>query len=132
MQRRRDIPDAIRLIGSSEHAWRSADVRNRRRRWDPPCRPATFAEAEKLAQVTLTDAQRAMAASSWRTSMAFLLERRAGPRKVPIDASVAPATKWNPALPERENRPLARSVRAQRSGLRTRSRPPTTTSPSRR
>ncbi len=61
--------------------------------------PGTFAEAEKLAQVTLTDAQRAMAASSWRTSMAFLLERRAGPRKVPIDASVAPGTKWNPALP---------------------------------
>jgi Asp-tRNA(Asn)/Glu-tRNA(Gln) amidotransferase A subunit family amidase len=61
--------------------------------------PATFAEAEKLAQVTLTDAQRATAASSWRTSMAFLLERRTGPRKVPIEANVAPATKWNPALP---------------------------------
>jgi Asp-tRNA(Asn)/Glu-tRNA(Gln) amidotransferase A subunit family amidase len=65
----------------------------------PAVSSGTFAEAEKLAQVTLTDAQRAMAASSWRTSMAFLLERRAGPRKVPIDASVAPGTKWNPALP---------------------------------
>jgi Asp-tRNA(Asn)/Glu-tRNA(Gln) amidotransferase A subunit family amidase len=65
----------------------------------PAVSAGTFAEAEKLAQVTLTDAQRAMAASSWRTSMAFLLERRAGPRKVPIDASVAPGTKWNPALP---------------------------------
>jgi Asp-tRNA(Asn)/Glu-tRNA(Gln) amidotransferase A subunit family amidase len=64
----------------------------------PAVSPATFAEAEKLAQVTLTDPQRSMAASSWRTSMAFLLERRAGPRKVPIDASVAPGTKWNPAL----------------------------------
>jgi Asp-tRNA(Asn)/Glu-tRNA(Gln) amidotransferase A subunit family amidase len=68
--------------------------------------PGTFAEAEKLAQVTLTDAQRAMAASSWRTSMAFLLERRAGPRKVPIDASVAPGTKWNPALPNEKIGPL--------------------------
>ena len=65
----------------------------------PEVSPATFAEAEKLAQVTLTDAQRATAASSWRTSMAFLLERRTGPRKVPIEANVAPATKWNPALP---------------------------------
>ncbi len=56
----------------------------------PAVSPATFAEAEKLVQVTLTDAERAMAASSWRTSMASLLERRAGPRKVPLDASVAP------------------------------------------
>jgi Asp-tRNA(Asn)/Glu-tRNA(Gln) amidotransferase A subunit family amidase len=65
----------------------------------PVVAAGTFAEAEKLAQVTLSDAQREMAASSWRTSMAFLLERRAGPRKVPIDASIAPGTKWNPALP---------------------------------
>jgi len=65
----------------------------------PAVSAGTFAEAEKLAQVTLTDPQRAMAASSWRTSMAFLLERRAGPRKVSIDASIAPGTKWNPALP---------------------------------
>ncbi len=65
----------------------------------PEVAPATFAEAEKLAQVTLTDPHRAMAAASWRTSMAFLLERRTGPRKVAIDASVAPGSKWNPALP---------------------------------
>ena len=71
----------------------------------PAVSAGTFAEAEKLAQVTLTDAQRAMAASSWRTSMAFLLERRAGPRKVPIDASVAPGTKWNPALPNEKTGP---------------------------
>jgi Asp-tRNA(Asn)/Glu-tRNA(Gln) amidotransferase A subunit family amidase len=66
----------------------------------PAVSPATFAEAEKLAQVTMTDAQRSVAASSWRTSMAFLLERRAGPRKVPIDPTVAPGTKWNPVLPK--------------------------------
>ena len=39
-----------------------------------------------------------MAAASWRTSMAPLLERRTGPRKVTLDANIAPATHWNPAL----------------------------------
>ena len=47
----------------------------------------------------MTAAERDMASKSWRTSMAPLLERRVGPRKVSIDASVAPATTWNPVLP---------------------------------
>jgi Asp-tRNA(Asn)/Glu-tRNA(Gln) amidotransferase A subunit family amidase len=58
---------------------------------------ATFAEAEKLAQVSMTDAERTTAAASWRRSMAPLLERRVGPRKVALDARVAPATSWNPS-----------------------------------
>jgi Asp-tRNA(Asn)/Glu-tRNA(Gln) amidotransferase A subunit family amidase len=65
----------------------------------PEVSPATFAEAEKLAQVTLTPAERVMAAETWRTSMAGMLERRTGPRKVPLEADVAPATQWNPVLP---------------------------------
>jgi Asp-tRNA(Asn)/Glu-tRNA(Gln) amidotransferase A subunit family amidase len=71
----------------------------------PVVSPSTFAEAEKLMQVTLTDAQRSTAASSWRTSMAFLLERRAGPRKVAIGSTVAPATRWNPVLPKETTGP---------------------------
>jgi Asp-tRNA(Asn)/Glu-tRNA(Gln) amidotransferase A subunit family amidase len=62
----------------------------------PPVSPSTFAEAEKLAQVTMSAAERDMAAASWRQSMAPLLERRTGPRKVALDAAVAPATHWNP------------------------------------
>jgi len=64
----------------------------------PPVSSATFAEAEKLAQVTMTDAEREMAAASWPRSMAPLLERRTGPRKVALAPEVAPATQWNPAL----------------------------------
>ena len=64
----------------------------------PEVSPATFAEAEKLGQVTMTAAERDMAAKSWRTSMAAMLERRAGPRKVALEANIAPATKWNPVL----------------------------------
>lgn len=64
----------------------------------PEVSPATFAEAEKLVQTAMTPAQRAMAAASWRTSMASMLERRTGPRKVALADGLAPATVWDPAL----------------------------------
>ncbi len=62
----------------------------------PEVSPGTFAEAEKLMQVTMTDAERQIAASNWRRLMALLPERRVGPRKVALDADVAPATRWDP------------------------------------
>src|SRR6266568_3791107 len=65
----------------------------------PPVTPATFAEAEKLMQVTMTPAERQQAADSWRESLAPYLERRTGPRKVAIAATDLPATLWNPMLP---------------------------------
>src|SRR4051812_38812291 len=65
----------------------------------PEVTPATFAEAEKLMQVTMTAAERQQAADSWRHSMAPYLERRTGPRKVAIGTTDAPATLWNPMLP---------------------------------
>jgi Asp-tRNA(Asn)/Glu-tRNA(Gln) amidotransferase A subunit family amidase len=66
----------------------------------PPVSPATFAEAEKLMQVTMTETERQQAADSWRTSLAPYLERRTGPRKVSIAATDGPATLWNPMIPE--------------------------------
>ncbi|MDB4913374.1 MAG: Amidase [Gemmatimonadetes bacterium] len=65
----------------------------------PDVTATTFAEAEKLMQITMTAAERDMAAKSWRSSMAPMLERRTGPRKVTLGADIAPATKWNPLLP---------------------------------
>jgi Asp-tRNA(Asn)/Glu-tRNA(Gln) amidotransferase A subunit family amidase len=65
----------------------------------PAVTPATFAEAEKLMQVTMTPAERQQAADSWRQSLAPYLERRTGPRKVAIADTDAPAMLWNPALP---------------------------------
>jgi Asp-tRNA(Asn)/Glu-tRNA(Gln) amidotransferase A subunit family amidase len=64
----------------------------------PAVTPATFAEAEKLLQVTMTPAERQMAASTWRSTMAPYLERRTGPRRVVIAPEVAPASIWNPAF----------------------------------
>jgi Asp-tRNA(Asn)/Glu-tRNA(Gln) amidotransferase A subunit family amidase len=64
----------------------------------PTVSPATFAEAEKLDQVTLTAAEREMAAASWPKSLAPLLERRVGPRKVALEAEHAPASRWDPVL----------------------------------
>ena len=69
----------------------------------PPVGPAvtasTFAEAEKLTQLPLTDSERAMAAASWPRTLASVYERRTGPRKVALEAALAPATRWDPMLP---------------------------------
>ena len=64
----------------------------------PEVAAATFEEAERLTQVTMTPAERAQAAGSWRRSLAPLLERRTGPRRVELPETVAPATRWNPLL----------------------------------
>ncbi|HEX8163962.1 MAG TPA: amidase [Pyrinomonadaceae bacterium] len=85
----------------------------------PAVTPATFAEAEKLAQVTMTPAERQQAADSWRESMAPYLERRTGPRKVAIEAADAPATLWNPVLPGLTLPPLTdRFVRSKDDGAK--------------
>jgi len=60
---------------------------------------ATFAEAEKLVQVELSQAEREVAAGSWRRTLASVYERRTGPRKITLSPPVAPATCWNPVLP---------------------------------
>ena len=94
--------------------------------------PATFAEAEKLMQVTMTPAERQQAADSWRTSLAPYLERRTGPRKVAIADTDAPATLWNPMLPGIAGRTVARSLRPLERRRARRCRRQTTRSRSRR
>jgi len=65
----------------------------------PEVSSATFEQAEKLVQLEMTSADREVAASNWRMQMAPLLERRTGPRKIELEATLAPATQWNPSLP---------------------------------
>src|SRR5258707_1130070 len=57
------------------------------------------AGAEKLMQAQPTRAERAQAGGTWRVSLAPLSERRPGPRKVTLDPGLAPASRWNPAIP---------------------------------
>jgi Asp-tRNA(Asn)/Glu-tRNA(Gln) amidotransferase A subunit family amidase len=59
----------------------------------------TFAEAEKVVEFPLTDSERAMAAGTWRRTLASVYERRVGPRKLALESNLAPATQWNPMLP---------------------------------
>jgi Asp-tRNA(Asn)/Glu-tRNA(Gln) amidotransferase A subunit family amidase len=66
----------------------------------PEISPATVTEAEKLVQITMSDKDVAVVASSWRPNMAALYERRTGPRKIDLEPTLAPATKWNPTLPD--------------------------------
>jgi len=65
----------------------------------PEVTPATFAEAQKLVQVQMTDPERAQAAQNWRESMAALYERRTGPRRVALSTSLVPYSQGNPLLP---------------------------------
>ncbi len=66
---------------------------------------STFAEAEKLVQFPLSDSERAMAAASWRKTMAGLYERRTGPRKLALEPTLAPASRWDPVLPGQKTVP---------------------------
>jgi Asp-tRNA(Asn)/Glu-tRNA(Gln) amidotransferase A subunit family amidase len=69
----------------------------------PPVGPeisaADVASAEKLVRVELTPNERAQAAGNWRQSLASTMERRAGPKKVALEPSLAPATRWDPRIP---------------------------------
>ena len=65
----------------------------------PDVSPTTFLEAEKLTRVQFTPAERAQAANSWRVNMAALLERRAGPRNVALESTVAPFSRYDSVLP---------------------------------
>jgi Asp-tRNA(Asn)/Glu-tRNA(Gln) amidotransferase A subunit family amidase len=80
----------------------------------PEVSPATFAEAEKLEQVQLTSAERSVAAESWRVNLASVYERRTGPRKVALEPSVAPWSRYGAALPgERVGPQRSQFVRSQ-------------------
>jgi Asp-tRNA(Asn)/Glu-tRNA(Gln) amidotransferase A subunit family amidase len=65
----------------------------------------TFAEVEKLVRVELSPKDRAMVAGSWRRTMAALYERRTGPRKLELEPTLSPATRWNPVLPGQSSGP---------------------------
>ncbi len=56
----------------------------------PEVSAAPFAEAEKLVRIEMTEKDRAEAASNWRMSMAPLVERRTGPRKVELSDTIQP------------------------------------------
>jgi Asp-tRNA(Asn)/Glu-tRNA(Gln) amidotransferase A subunit family amidase len=81
----------------------------------PAVSAATFAEAEKLVQVTMSQKERAQAASNWRQSMAALFERRLGPRKVALADGDLPAMLWDPAAAVAAKVPARKRERFVRS-----------------
>jgi Asp-tRNA(Asn)/Glu-tRNA(Gln) amidotransferase A subunit family amidase len=64
----------------------------------PEVSVTTFAEAKKLVQFPLREDERAMAAASWRRTLASVYERRTGPRKLALEPTLAPATRWDPMI----------------------------------
>lgn len=71
----------------------------------PEVSPSTFAEAAKLVRVELSGNEYSEAAGNWRNSMAAVYERRTGPRKVTLEAGLAPWSRWDPVLPGRKAGP---------------------------
>ena len=65
----------------------------------PVVSPETFAEAEKLVRFPLSTGERAQAAASWRGNMASLYERRTGPKKLELEPTVAPFSRYMSTLP---------------------------------
>ena len=85
----------------------------------PPVGPevsaATFVEAEKLMQVQLSPREARDAAGSWREAMAPLYERRTGPKRIQLEAALAPASRWEPGQygPDRGRNRFVRSKIAE-------------------
>jgi Asp-tRNA(Asn)/Glu-tRNA(Gln) amidotransferase A subunit family amidase len=75
----------------------------------PPSGPqvstSTFAEAEKLVQLEMTQKDLNQAAQSWRDNMSSAIERRVGPRKVALEAELPPYSRWDPVLPGEKRGP---------------------------
>ncbi len=71
----------------------------------PEVSPATFAEAEKLVQINLSTADRALAAASWRVNLASVYERRIGPRNIALEPSLAPFSSYHSVLPGQPSGP---------------------------
>src|SRR5271165_91162 len=65
----------------------------------PEVTPGTFAEAEKLVQIQMTEPERAQAATSWRGNMASLYERRTGPKKIALEPTLAPFSRYQSVMP---------------------------------
>jgi len=87
----------------------------------PPVGPevsaATFGEAGKLMQIQLNRQESLDAAGTWREAMAPLYERRTGPKKIRLEAALAPASRWEPNQYGQKTR---RSDRFVRSAIETR------------
>jgi Asp-tRNA(Asn)/Glu-tRNA(Gln) amidotransferase A subunit family amidase len=71
----------------------------------PEVSPATFAEAEKLVQVNLSTADRALAAETWRVNLASVYERRTGPRAIALESTLAPFSSYHSVLPGQSSGP---------------------------
>ncbi|HTQ96131.1 MAG TPA: amidase [Candidatus Acidoferrum sp.] len=68
----------------------------------PEVSSATFTEAEKLVQIKMTDAELTQAASSWRGNMASLYERRTGPRKISLESTLSPFSRYESVMPNQK------------------------------
>jgi Asp-tRNA(Asn)/Glu-tRNA(Gln) amidotransferase A subunit family amidase len=79
-----------------------------------PVTPGTFVEAEKLAEVQYTAAERAQAAASWDMNFGAMLKAR---RAYHPTASVVPGCVWDPRIPGAPTGPAHTKTRFSRVAL---------------
>jgi Asp-tRNA(Asn)/Glu-tRNA(Gln) amidotransferase A subunit family amidase len=77
-----------------------------------PITPATFAEAEKLAEVQYTQAERAEAAGSWNANFGAMLKAR---RAYHPASSIVPGCVWDPRIPGAPKGPAKTRTKFSRS-----------------
>src|SRR5271165_7003146 len=75
---------------------------------------ATFAEAEKLAEVRYSPAERSQAASSWEVNFGALLKDR---RAYHPTEAVVPASLWDPRIPGAPYGPSRTRTKFSRSSV---------------
>lgn len=71
----------------------------------PQVTAETFAEAQKLVQISLAPSHRTEVAANWRRAMAPVYERRVGPRKIQIPESIQPFSIVHSTLPGQSSGP---------------------------
>ena len=82
----------------------------------PEVSATTFQEADKLVQVQMTEQERSQAATSWRGNMAALYERRTGPRKIALETTLAPFSRYQSFMPGHKLAPAKNQFIRSKSG----------------
>ena len=97
-----NFPDSIRQVPGQQQPAGAPPAFGTGPAVGPEVYSATFTEAEKLVQIKMKETELTQAASSWRGNMASLYERRTGPRKIPLESTLSPFSRYESVMPNQK------------------------------
>ncbi len=97
-----NFPDSIRQVPGQQQPAGAPPAFGTGPAVGPEVSSATFTEAEKLVQIKMKETELTQAASSWRGNMASLYERRTGPRKIPLESTLSPFSRYESVMPNQK------------------------------